>query len=96
MYADIYGPINPPSFGKKKYFLLFIDDYSSKTWVYFLKEKSEAFELFKNFKILVEKESEYSLKALRTDRGGEFTSKLFDDFCEAHGIQRFLTVPRSP
>ena len=45
--------------------------------------------------MLVEKESGYSLKALRTDRGGEFTSKLFDDFCEAHGIQRFLTVPRS-
>ena len=61
-----------------------------------MKEKSEAFELFKNFKMLVEKESGYSLKALRTDRGGEFTSKLFDDFCEAHGIRRFLTVPRSP
>ena len=45
--------------------------------------------------MLVE-ESGYSLKALRTDRGGEFTSKLFDDFCEAHGIRRFLTVPRSP
>ena len=39
VYADICGPINPPSFGKKKYFLLFIDDYSRKTWVYFLKEK---------------------------------------------------------
>ena len=35
MHADIYGPINPPYFGKKKYFLLFIDDYSHKVWVYF-------------------------------------------------------------
>ena len=52
--------------------------------------------MFKNFKMLVEKESGYSLKALSTDCGGEFTSKLFDDFCEAHGIRRFLTIPRSP
>ncbi|RDX99066.1 hypothetical protein CR513_17939, partial [Mucuna pruriens] len=40
---DVSGPIDPPSFGKNKYFLLFIDDFSWKTWVYFLKHKSKAF-----------------------------------------------------
>ena len=33
---------------------------------------------------------------MRSDRGGEFTSKEFVKFCEANGIQRPLTVPRSP
>ncbi|KAH9697695.1 hypothetical protein KPL71_023716 [Citrus sinensis] len=34
--------------------------------------------------------------AMRSDRGGEFTSKEFVEFCETNGIRRPLTVPRSP
>lgn len=37
MYIDVCRLINPPSFGKNICFLLFIDDFSRKTWVYFLK-----------------------------------------------------------
>ncbi|KAL4280657.1 hypothetical protein GQ457_03G000810 [Hibiscus cannabinus] len=96
VHTDVCGPIKPPSFGKSRYFLLFIDDYSRKTWVYFLKQKSEAFGAFKNFKALVEKESGFEIKSLRSDRGGEFTSNEFNDFCKANGIRRPLTVPRSP
>jgi hypothetical protein len=45
------------SFGKTCYFLTFIDDYSKKTSVYFLQEKSEVFSHFLEFKALVEKQS---------------------------------------
>ena len=38
VHTDVCGPIDPPSFGKRKYFLLFIDDFSRKSWVYFLKQ----------------------------------------------------------
>jgi hypothetical protein len=51
------------------YFLFFIDDYSRKTWVYFLKEKSNVFSYSKKFKALDEKKSGYSIKSLRMDRG---------------------------
>jgi hypothetical protein len=37
IHIDVYGPIKPCLFGKKLFFLLFIDDYNRKTWVYFLK-----------------------------------------------------------
>ena len=57
IHEDVSDPILPNSFGKKKYFLLFIDDFSRKTWLYFLKEKSEVFTPFKKFRTLVEKES---------------------------------------
>lgn len=90
------GPIKLSSYGKSNYFLLFIDDFSRKTWVYFLKRKDEVFEAFKIFKALVEKESGCLIKSLRTDRGGEFTSKEFSHFCKENGIKRLLTVPRSP
>ncbi|KAH9672319.1 hypothetical protein KPL70_017676 [Citrus sinensis] len=72
------------------------DDFPRKTWVYFLKQKSEVFEAFKKFKTAVEKESGYQIKAMRSDRGGEFTSKEFLEFCEVNGIRRPLIVPRSP
>ncbi|KAH9735937.1 hypothetical protein KPL71_017913 [Citrus sinensis] len=96
IHTDVCGPFKPNSLGKSNYFLLFIDDFSRKTWVYFLKQKSEVFEAFKKFKAAVEKESGYQIKAMRSDRGEEFTSKEFLEFCEANGIRRPLTVPRSP
>jgi len=40
IHADVCGPIKPCSLGKNNYFFLFIDDFSRKTWVYFLKQKS--------------------------------------------------------
>jgi 5'-3' exoribonuclease 2 len=51
----MYDPIQTCSFGKNLYFLYFIDDYSKKTWLYFLKQKSNVFNCFKKFKTLVEK-----------------------------------------
>ncbi|OMO69396.1 Integrase, catalytic core [Corchorus capsularis] len=45
---------------------------------------------------LVEKESGFKIQALRSDRGGEFTSNGFQEFCDAKGICRLLTTPRSP
>jgi len=68
--------------------LTFIDDMSRKLWVYFLHEKSETFMTFKSFKNAVEKESGLSIAGLRTDRGGEFTSKEFIEFCRIEGIKR--------
>lgn len=96
MHADICGPINPISNSKKRYLISFIDDYSRKTWVYYLVEKSEAFNIFKSFKARVEKETNLSIRNLRTDRGGEFISLEFTAFCNMNGIQRQLTAAYSP
>ena len=51
---------------------------------------------FKTFKILAEQETHTTLKNLRTDRGGEFISRDFQEFCEKHGVKRSLTAPYSP
>jgi hypothetical protein len=61
-----------------------------------LKEKSQVFEVFKKFKVFVEKQSGYCIKSLRSDRGGEFPSNEFKEFCEVNGIRHPLTVLRSP
>ena len=80
IHTDVCGPIKPSSLGKSNYFLLFIDVFSRKTRVCFLKEKSEVFENFKKFKALVEKESGLLIKAMRLDSGGEFTLNMFQKY----------------
>lgn len=96
IHADLCGPMSTESLGGSNYFLLFTDDFSRMSWVYFLKSKSEAFENFRKFKAMVEKQSEASVKVLRTDRGGEFLSNEFNHFCEENGIRRELTAPYTP
>ena len=96
IHTDICGPITPGSFSKKRYFITFIDDFSRKCWVYFLQEKSEAFETFKKFKVMVEKSTGQHVRGLRSDRGGEYLSNSFKKFCDEHGIRRFLTAPYTP
>lgn len=92
VHSDLCGPINPTSNGGKRYLITFIDDFLRKTWVYFLDEKSEAFSIFKSFKVHVKNEAGKTIKALRTDRGGEFCSKEFEEFCIEHGIRKELTI----
>lgn len=50
------------SLNNNKYFILFIDNYSRMTWVYFMKERSEVFEIFQKLKNLVVNQSGLRLK----------------------------------
>ena len=84
------------SIGGSCYFLTFIDDYNRKNWVYFLKQKSETFVKFKEFKALVEKQSDRKIKVLRSNRGGEYDSKAFHDYYKQHGIKRQFTTRYTP
>ncbi|KAD4584105.1 hypothetical protein E3N88_21706 [Mikania micrantha] len=96
VYGDLCGPISPPTHSGKKYIFLLVDDCTRYMWVYFLTSKDEAFKTFKEFKLKVENEVGIKLKMLRTDRGGEFTSNEFTQFCKDNGIARQLTAPYSP
>ena len=94
--SDVWGstPIN--SLGGARYFLTLIDDYSRKVWVYFPKQKGEVFDKFKQWKAMVKKQTELSVKRLRTNNGGEFCNKEFMEFCRNTGIVRHHVVPRTP
>ncbi|KAH9725216.1 hypothetical protein KPL70_007788 [Citrus sinensis] len=59
-------------------------------------DNSKVFEAFKKFKAAVEKERVYQIKDMRSDRGGEFTSKEFVEFWKANGIRSPFIVSRSP
>jgi hypothetical protein len=62
------------------YYVSFIDEFSRKTWIYFLRKKSEVFDRFEEFKALVENQTEKRIKVLRTDNGGEFCRNEIEEF----------------
>jgi transposase InsO family protein len=74
-----------PPLAEYVYYVSFIDDYSHKNWIYFIKSKDEVFSKFKEFKALIENLSERKIKILRSDNGGEYTSKEFVSFSEMSG-----------
>jgi hypothetical protein len=96
IHSDVCGPMPSSSMSGYVYYVSFIDDYSQKTWLYFLKSKDEVFSKFKEFKALIENLSEIKIKILRSDNGGEYTSKEFMNFCKDVGIKRELTTPYNP
>uniref|UniRef100_A0A1X7SV13 Integrase catalytic domain-containing protein n=1 Tax=Amphimedon queenslandica TaxID=400682 RepID=A0A1X7SV13_AMPQE len=51
-----------------------------------MRHKSEALERFMEFKATAEKETGKCIKALRSDRGGEYTSDAFTSYLKEHGI----------
>ncbi|CAL2235091.1 unnamed protein product [Prunus armeniaca] len=96
VHSDVCGPMQTTSIGGNKYFLTVIDDCTRMCWVYFMQFKSKVFNIFKKFKAIVEFQSGYKIKTLRSDRGGEYTSTEFLRFCEEVGLERQLTVAYSP
>ena len=94
--SDVWGPSRVHSKGGANYFVTFIEDFSRKVWVYMLKQKSEVFKVFKQWKALVENQMGMKIKRLRTDNGMEFCSSEFDEFCRDEGIARHRIVRHTP
>ena len=76
IHSDLCGPMSVTTQSGHLYFMTFIDDYSQKTWIYFLKSKEfdEVLDRFRKFKALVENQSGKKIKVLRSDNGGEHTA----------------------
>ena len=80
IHFDICGTMSSPSLSGCLHYVLFIDNHSRKSWIYFLKAKSETFDKFKEFKALIENHTCRHIRILRSDNGGEYESNEFDDF----------------
>ena len=96
IHADVCGPINPVSLGGKCYFVTFTDDCSRFVWVRFIRHKSEVFQKIRDLIKELEKGTGRKLKALRSDRSGEFLSNEFQQYLKRRGIHHQLTTTDSP
>jgi hypothetical protein len=97
MHGDLCRPIKPATLGGKTMFLLMVDDMSCYMWLILLSTKSDAARMIKQVQAQAEAECGKKLKVLCTDRGDEFTSSSFIDYCNNIGVQqRHLMAPYSP
>ncbi|CAI7916429.1 unnamed protein product [Closterium sp. NIES-53] len=93
---DVVGPLKLGAAGAE-YFLTIVDVYTRMTWVYVLSKKSDVAETVKtDWLPMVERQQDRLVKAIRTDRGGEFMSKEFSLLLKKNGIRHSLTMPYSP
>ena len=96
VHSDVCGPMSIQAKGGYEYFITFTDDYSRFGYVYLMKWKSEAFEKFKEFKVEVKNQLRKHIKAIRSNRGGEYLLGDFKDYLTENGIVSQLTAPRTP
>lgn len=96
VHTDLCGPMETPSAGGAKYFITFIDDYSRKVYVYFLKNKMDIKSVFQKFKEEVENELERKIKIVRSDNGKEYCNNEFSVFLAASGIKHQTSTPYTP
>jgi transposase InsO family protein len=64
--------------------------------VYLLKTKYEMLNYFKAYKAKAENQLERKIKRLMSDRGGEYFSSEFSEFCMKYGIIHERTPPYLP
>jgi hypothetical protein len=96
IHSDVCGPMSLASLTGSLYYVVFIDDFSRKSWIFFMKTKGQVFSRFQEFKSLMENQTGKKIRVLRSNNGGEYTSKEFMDFCAGEGIRRELIVPYNP
>ena len=96
VHSDVCGKMSTQSLGGCEYFLTLIDDKTRYTWVYILKRKDQVFKQFLEWKALAENSTGQKLKVLRSDNGGEYTSKEFESYLRQEGIRHELTTPKCP
>jgi transposase InsO family protein len=108
IFSDVHGPLPTPGRHGERYWTLFVDQCSGMVMVYFLQRKGQVFEAFKQFAAFAENQMNARIlkwdeegirkviKALRDDKGGEYSSNQLRDFCLAHGIAREHTIRDTP
>lgn len=96
IHSDVCGPISIESMGGAKYFVSFIDDFSKKVFVFTMKQKSEVFNKFIEFKRMVENQCETKIKKFRSDNGKEFINKNFENLFKSSGIKHEKSTPYTP
>jgi hypothetical protein len=92
IFSDVWG-LAIDSFGRKKYYVSFIDDYSKFTWIYLLHHKSEINKYFLEFHKLVERMLDRKIIVVQSDWGEEY--EKLNSFFQSVGITHHVSCPHT-
>ncbi|CAI7878189.1 unnamed protein product [Closterium sp. NIES-54] len=102
LHMDVWGPTRVTGQGGKRYFLLVVDDYTCYTTVFPFHSKADVCGVLicwiRAVRLQLRARFRQDLPVLRlhSDRGGEFCSRLLEDFCGAEGIVQSYPLPAFP
>ncbi|KAJ9557475.1 hypothetical protein OSB04_012089 [Centaurea solstitialis] len=83
IHCDIWGPFHIPGSHGHKYFLTLVDDHSRFTWLYLLKQKSDAVNIILQFFAMIGTQFGKTIKMFRSDNAKELD---FDEFFKKKGV----------
>ena len=95
-HSDVWGPAPDINSHRYSYFVLFVDDCTRMSWIYFHKHKSEVFNVFVKFYNMILTQFHTRLKILRSDNGGEYVSHKIKHFFLEHGMLHQTTCLDTP
>jgi transposase InsO family protein len=96
VHSDLAGPMQTASIQGSSYIATFVDDHSRHTVVYFLKTKDQFVAALQKFLSWAETQTSDKLRALHSDRGGEYMAANVKDILSQRGIEHRLTMPGTP
>ncbi|WJX32971.1 hypothetical protein P8452_21231 [Trifolium repens] len=96
LHMDLMGPMQVESLGGKIYAFVVVDDFSRYTWVNFIREKSDTFDVFKTLSIQVKREKNCGIVRIRSDHEREFENEKFSEYCASEGIKHEFSSPITP
>ena len=94
--TDLKGPFPVMARGGFRYYVTFIDGKTRFTTVYLLRHKSDTFKCFQQYEKLFERQTGKPIKKIRSDNGGEYTSREFSEYLKSNGYIHETTVPYTP
>jgi len=87
LHMDLMGPMQVVSIGGKRYVVVVVDEFSRFTWVSFIREKSDTFDVFKDLCTQLQREKDCGIMRIKSDHGTEFENAKFDEYCSGEGIK---------
>ncbi|KAL0545801.1 hypothetical protein IC582_015694 [Cucumis melo] len=90
IHSDIWGLAPTITVQGYRYYVLFIDDFSRFTWIYFLKHRSELSRTYIEFANMIHTQFSCSIKTLCTDNALEYKDSILLSFLSQQGtlVQR--------
>ena len=96
LYMDLFGSTTYRSIRGNSYCLVVVDDNSRYTWVFFLHDKANTYDIFKKFLTKAENEFDLKVKKVRSHNGSEFRNTRVEELCDDKGIMHEFSSNYTP